>query len=95
MAHSLPRFAAAALLLGLAACAESGPAPTTGASGSASPPMQQRVDQMPHSAPVSAGTPAITGSTGARPEITRSGPGTGDLSTGTPTMPRARGSRGN
>ena len=67
---------------GLLGCAryESGPAPTGATAGSAGRPLEQRVFQQPHSAPVSQGAPTLSGGdTQGRPQVTRSGPGSGDL----------------
>ena len=71
---------------------KSGPAPTGATAGSAGRPMEQRVFQQPHSAPVSAGTPTLGGGdTCGRPSVQRCGPGSGDLG-GTPEA-QPRGSR--
>jgi hypothetical protein len=89
-----PAIVLAFACVGLAACQawESGPAPTGATAGSAAPPMEQRVFQQQHSAPVSAGTPTLSGGdTSGRPSVTRSGAGSGDLG-GTPEL-QPRGSR--
>ncbi len=90
-------IASVSMCAGLVACQryESGPAPTGATAGSAGRPMEQRVFQQPHSAPVSAGSPTLSGGdTSGRPSIQRSGPGSGDLGGSPEIQPRGtRGSR--
>ncbi len=88
----------ASLCAALVACAryESGPAPTGATAGSAGRPMEQRVFQQPHSAPVSQGTPTLLGGdTSGRPSVQRSGPGSGDLGGAPETSRRGDRSRSN
>jgi hypothetical protein len=93
----MPAVAAVSMCAALMACErwESGPAPTTATAGSGAPPREQRVYEQPHSAPVSAGTPMLSGGdTAGRPSVERSGPGSGDLGGSPETQPRGtRGSR--
>ncbi len=86
------------LCAGLAACEryQSGQAPTAATAGSAGRPMEQRVFEQPHSAPVSAGTPTLSGGdTSGRPSVQRSGPGSGDLGGAPETSRRGDRSRSN
>ncbi len=79
LAHATPALAAAAALLAAACQAPSGPPATF---GGAEPPSRAVVFEQPHSAPVSAGTPAFVGSTGegrGQPVIVRGGEGSGQL----------------
>jgi hypothetical protein len=91
-----PAVVLAFACVGLVACQyESGPAPTGATAGSAGRPMEQRVFQQPHSAPVSAGTPTLGGGdTSGRPSVQRSGPGSGDLGGSPETQPRGTRSGG-
>jgi len=87
-------IASSALCAGLIACEryESGPAPTGATAGSGAPQREQIQYQQPGSAPVSQGTPTLGGGdTRGRPQVERSGPGSGDLG-GTPEL-SPRGSR--
>lgn len=92
------KLAISPVLLGaaLAACQPTGPAPTEATAGSAGRPMEQRVFQQPHSAPVSQGSPTLSGGdTSGRPGVTRSGPGSGDLGGSPETSRRGDRSRSN
>ena len=90
-------IACVSLCAGLVACEryESGPAPTTASPGPGAPQREQLQYQQPGSAPVSAGTPTLGGGdTRGRPQVERTGPGSGDLG-GSPAVqsPGSRGSR--
>ncbi|MDN3566111.1 hypothetical protein QWZ14_17210 [Paeniroseomonas aquatica] len=78
----------------LAACAESGPAPTGPTAGGGATPLQQRVLEQPHSANASGGTPTITGTNSRGQPIIERGPAPGTDIGGTPSTPRPVGSRG-
>jgi hypothetical protein len=96
MRYSLPvRSILALSVLALAACTPAENAPISGTSpGSAAPAARVAVEAQPHSAPVSAGTAVITGtSSTGRPIIERTGTASGDIG-GTTPQPKTT-SRGN
>ncbi|MFC7692731.1 hypothetical protein ACFQY5_27285 [Paeniroseomonas aquatica] len=77
----------------LAACAESGPAPTGPTAGGGATPLQQRVLEQPHSANASGGTPTITGTIRAASRSSSVAPRRAPTSAA-PSTPRPVGSRG-